>query len=71
MTAREQLLAVHAAVEEALQRRTELIVELRNEGYSLRQIGSVLGASASTVMRWGPLPDDNANARLSLDEERG
>lgn len=58
---------LHDAVDAAEQERGVYIVELRNDGYSLRQIASVLGVAPSTVMRWGPYGEES-NGGLSLDD---
>jgi hypothetical protein len=65
-TVREKLLALHKAVGDAELDRAVYLTELRNDGYSLRQLGSVLGVTASTVMRWAPLDDDGP--KPSLDD---
>lgn len=55
MTVREKLRALHDAVATAEQERCEYVSELRDEGFSLRQIAEVLEVAPSTVMRWGPV----------------
>lgn len=69
MTVREKLKSLHVNVSVAEKARSEYIVRLREDGYTVRQLAGVLSVAPSTVMRWGPLPVDNGQAGRSLDVE--
>lgn len=65
MTAREKLKALHTNVYVAEQARAKYVAELREEGFSLRELAAVLDVAPSTVMRWGPVQRPSR----SLDDE--
>jgi DNA-directed RNA polymerase specialized sigma24 family protein len=63
-TVRDQLLRLHQAVEAAESSRRAYLTQLRLNGYTLRQIGDVLGIAPSTVMRWAPIESDGQSPSL-------
>lgn len=51
-TIREAILEAHSTIETATQRRNVLLAVARQNGVPLRTLGSLVGATASTIMRW-------------------
>jgi hypothetical protein len=66
-TVRDRLLRLHEAVQFAETNRRSYLTELRLNGYTLRQLGEVLEIAPSTVLRWAPIPADDAQSP-SLDD---
>lgn len=65
MTVREKLKSLHVNVAVAEKARAEYVAELREEGFSLRELAEVLEVAPSTVMRWGPVEKPSR----TLDDE--
>ena len=51
-TIRDAILESQTAVDTAVQRRNCLLTDARNNGVPLRTLASLVGVTASTVMRW-------------------